>query len=318
VRIENTRVARPVALQHRCAFYTSPADLTRQLHPAVRSAIAAGTTVAIAAPRSTVEELFAEFGRIPQLVELDRPGRSAHSGQTVATERALELRELTVARGPIMMVNQHDSAYDGSDGSFWTELDAAFNVALAALPVELTCYYPDLPLHREITEGARSNHPSLLSSGFAHHNPAHQNPRTVLATHPAPVPALLGVPVLEKVFGAWQLNEVRAAIEEELLEAGYGLDRAEDVVLAVNEVATNAVEHGANEAHISLWLEPDGAVCEVVDRGTLADPLPGLVAPHSSVPRGRGIWIARQICDALHVWADDQGTHVRIHAGRPV
>ena len=55
-------------------------------------------------------------------------------------------------------------------------------------------------------------------------------------------------------------------------------------------------------------------LCEVHDDGPLADPLPGLRAPHPSDPRGRGLWIARQLCDLLHVWGDDAGTHVRIRA----
>ena len=50
--------------------------------------------------------------------------------------------------------------------------------------------------------------------------------------------------------------------------------------------------------------------CEVHDRGSLADPLPGLQAPHPSHPKGRGLWIARQLCDMLHIWSDADGTHV--------
>jgi anti-sigma regulatory factor (Ser/Thr protein kinase) len=87
-------------------------------------------------------------------------------------------------------------------------------------------------------------------------------------------------------------------------------------VLAVNEVATNAVEHGSGEAQIAIWIGADGLVCEVHDAGPLRDPLPGLQAPHPSDPRGRGVWIARQLCDSLHVWADSAGTHVRMRAAR--
>ena len=47
------------------------------------------------------------------------------------------------------------------------------------------------------------------------------------------------------------------------------------------------------------------------DRGVLGDPLLGLQAPHPAEPRGRGVWIARQLCDSLHVWANADGTHVR-------
>jgi hypothetical protein len=52
----------------------------------------------------------------------------------------------------------------------------------------------------------------------------------------------------------------------------------------------------------------------VHDAGTLDDPLPGLRAPHPAEPRGRGLWIARQLCDLLHVWRDAAGTHVRVRA----
>jgi anti-sigma regulatory factor (Ser/Thr protein kinase) len=87
-------------------------------------------------------------------------------------------------------------------------------------------------------------------------------------------------------------------------------------VLAVNEVATNAVEHGSGDAHLALWTGPGSRelLCEVHDGGRLLDPLPGLRAPHPSDPRGRGLWIARQLCDLLHVWGDHTGTHVRIRA----
>jgi anti-sigma regulatory factor (Ser/Thr protein kinase) len=131
---------------------------------------------------------------------------------------------------------------------------------------------------------------------------------------PAPAPVLLGPPELRLSFGAWQLHEVRGAVEDALLSANCPRERAEDVVLAVNEVATNAVEHGDSRAELFIWVDDDGVVCEVHDRGSLRDPLPGLAAPHSSNPRGRGVWIARQLCDSLHVWSDDRGTHVRMRA----
>jgi hypothetical protein len=34
--------------------------------------------------------------------------------------------------------------------------------------------------------------------------------------------------------------------------------------------------------------------------------------PHPNDPRGRGLWIARQLCELLHVWSDGRGTHVRL------
>lgn len=322
MKIENTRSTQTVALQHRCGFYSSHHHLVTQLTPMLATTLARGTTVALAVHPETARSVEHAFGRSDRLQRLSEPGPGCHSGQTLAARRARELRELVRDRGPVAMIGQHRSELDGPDGSFWTELDAAFGIALAEMPVELTCFYPEMPLHQSILDGARRTHPALLVGGTLLPNPEHQCPRTVLAAHPAPSPDLLGAPDLQIEFGAWQLNEMRDAIERALMQVGYGRTRAEDVVLAINEVATNAVEYGSPDARVHLWLDGDGttegAVCEVHDRGTLRDPLPGLAAPHSSDPRGRGVWIARQICESLHVWSDRSGTHVRLHAGRPV
>jgi anti-sigma regulatory factor (Ser/Thr protein kinase) len=315
MRIETTRSAVAIRLEHAAGYHRSDADLLAQLVPLAAAGLERGEPVAVALRPGTEWALHEELGRPPGLIPLSRPdGSDSTSGQTVAARRALELRELTSSTGgAVTLLTEHLASLDGADGR--TEFDAAVNVALAELPVRMTCFYPELPLHLEILDGARRNHPLLLVSGQMLHNPEHRYPRDVLAMRPAPAPALLGPPDHRMTFSAWQLHEVRSAVEAALLEADYGPTRAEDLVLAVNEVATNAVEHGAPEAELAIWTRTSGElVCEVHDHGVLSDPLPGLQAPHPSDPRGRGVWIARQLCDSLHVWADRRGTHVRMHA----
>jgi anti-sigma regulatory factor (Ser/Thr protein kinase) len=127
---------------------------------------------------------------------------------------------------------------------------------------------------------------------------------------------VLGPPDRRIGFDTWQLTAVREAVAQAARSVGCDRDRVDDLVLAVNEVATNAVEHGSGDARLDVWAGSSarGLVCEVHDGGRLGDPLPGLRAPHPSNPRGRGLWIARQLCDLLHVWTDVDGTHVRIRA----
>lgn len=315
--VETTRTSVPVRLQHVAGFFAAREHLLRQLVPLVESALQRGEPVAVAVSPPTEAALHAAVGNPPGLIVLPRPAEPyAESAQTVAADRARELRELTASAGPATMVSEHWSVLDGADGTFWTELDAALNVALADLPIELFCFFPEMPLHQAILDGALRNHPLLLGDGALRHNREHQSPRDVLAERPAAAPMLLGAPEVQLTFGAWQLGEVRDAVEKVLLAADYSSSRAEDVVLAVNEVATNAVEHGAGEARMCLWAGIEGFVCEIHDSGALRDPLPGLQAPHPSEPRGRGVWIARQLCDSLHVWADGRGTHVRMRAAR--
>jgi len=317
VKVETTRTAVSVRLQHAAGFHSSVAHLHSQLFPLVQAGLERGGPVAVAVSPDTESLLRAELGAPRGLIILPMPaGPDAGSGQTVAALRARELRELTASAGSATVVSEHWNALDGSDGSFWTELDAALNIALADLSIELTCFFPEMPLHQAILDGARRNHPQLLIDGRLHHNPDHLSPREVLRELPAAAPVLLGAPELQLTFGAWQLGEVREAVENVLAAAEYGATRAEDVVLAVNEIATNAVEHGANEARLYVWAGADGFICEVHDTGSLRDPLPGLQAPHPSDPRGRGVWIARQLCDSLHVWTDGRGTHVRMRAAR--
>jgi anti-sigma regulatory factor (Ser/Thr protein kinase) len=315
VRITSTPEA--TRLRHGVAFYDTEVDLLAQLVPVVEAALAAGRPIALALRPTTEAAL---RGRptwdLADAVALTRPdGPDGPSGQTLAARWARELRTLTAAgRQDVCVVIEHWDAFDGSDGGFWTELDAAANVALSDLPVAMTCFYPAYPLHEAVLSGARRNHRTVLRSGRIADNAEYLSPQEVLRASPAPAPMVLGPPDERRTFGAWALNEVRASVATMLLAAGFGRDRADDVVLAVNEIATNAVEHGPGDAEVYLWLDADGFVAEVHDRGVLGNPLLGLMAPHPAEPRGRGVWIARQLCDSLHVWANAEGTHVRLRA----
>ena len=305
-------------LRHSVAFHDSDAELMAQLLDVVTAALRTGEPLALALRPTTDRELRSALGGLPDAVQLARPGGlDGPSGQTLAARWARELRTMTsAAQRPVSVVAEHWGAYDGADGGFWTELDAAANIALSDLPVAMTCFYPTFPLHGSVLDGARRNHRLLLQGGRLLDNADYVPPHEVLRATPAPAPLLLGPPDLRRSFGAWALNEVRSDVEEAMQEAGFGHDRTEDVVVAVNEIATNAVEHGPGDAELCLWTDQEGLVVEVHDRGTLSNPLPGLVAPHPAEPRGRGVWIARQLCDALHVWADADGTHVRLRAAR--
>jgi anti-sigma regulatory factor (Ser/Thr protein kinase) len=328
VRVETTRSAGVVKLRHGVGFTASDADVVAQAAPLVAAAMARDEPVALAVRPTTEWALAAAVAESVPLVPdaaappqrgpvlLAHPDGPDRSGQTLAARWARELRTLTSGRPGVLVVVEHDADHDGLDGTFWTELDAALNVALTEVAATVVCLYPQFPLHLEVTEGARRNHPLLLEGGVLRHNPAHRGPREVLADRGCTAPKLLGPPDRRIGFDTWRLVAVREVVAQAARSAGCDGDRVDDLVLAVNEVATNAVEHGSGQAHLAVWTGPDTRelVCEVHDDGRLADPLPGLRAPHPSDPRGRGLWIARQLCDLLHVWADPEGTHVRIRA----
>ena len=256
-------------------------------------------------------------GGTASIVPLSLSDGPDHSGQTLAARWARELRALSRGRGGVTVIVEHDPDLDGIDGGFWTELDAALNVALADVAATVLCLYPQLPLHLEVADGARRNHPLVLADGALRHNPEHRGAREVLADRGGvPAPALLGPPDQRMGFDTWQLVEVRDTVARAAHAAGCDRDRVADLVLAVNEVATNAVEHGSGDAHLALWTARAAASCSArcTTAGGCSTRCPGC-GPRTRRSRGAaGLWIARQLCDLLHVWGDHAGTHVRIRA----
>ena len=110
------------------------------------------------------------------------------------------------------------------------------------------------------------------------------------------------------------LIDVRALVRTSASAAGLAPARVAEVVLAAHEVAMNAVTHGRGQGAVRVWNAGDELVCEVEDRGPgMLDPDAGLSPPDQSNPRGRGLWITRQLCDLVEVESAPGGTRVRLH-----
>ena len=89
-----------------------------------------------------------------------------------------------------------------------------------------------------------------------------------------------------------------------------------DLVLAVNEIAANSVEHGPGRGRLRLWITDRQLVAEVADLGRMDVPFPGMVTPRATGTRGRGLWLASELCDVLQVWSDERGTVFRLLINR--
>ncbi|TCK22995.1 ATP-binding protein [Pseudonocardia endophytica] len=306
--------ARTPRFRHGLVLHDGPQDAVSRMLPLACAVRDRGGRLALAVSDEVEAGLREHVGSdaVTSLTPLTRAARE--SGQTVAAWRARELRAMTSAGQEIVVLAEHDADLDGPDGSYWTEHEAALNISLGTLPVTQVCAYPQLPLHRVVSDAANANHPLLLYGAELVPNPDHRTPAEVFASMPVAAPYVLGPPDIFLRYNTFELSRVRRAVEDAVRESRLDRERAEDLVLAVNEIATNAVEHGSAQAELFVWASPDELVCELHDEGDLGLPLIGLAPPHPSQPRGRGTWIARQLCDALHVWRDDSGTHVRLLA----
>lgn len=133
-------------------------------------------------------------------------------------------------------------------------------------------------------------------------------------------------PAVDQTFDGDSLYAVRATVAAHASEAGIQEGRVRNVVLAVHELAANAVRHGAGQGRLRLWVTADGIRCEVTDAGTPAagadggdGPGPGSPAPGSPgagfpgaapwpVEHGHGLWLVREIADQVSLESGPSGT----------
>ncbi len=109
-----------------------------------------------------------------------------------------------------------------------------------------------------------------------------------------------------------EIARVRADVGALAVRAGFP-ERANDLVLALDEVIANAQEHGRAPISVEAWV--DGRiVVEVSDVGGGFD-RSRVWSGHPPTPfgqRGRGLWITRQLTDAVSIESGGRGTIVRI------
>jgi len=109
------------------------------------------------------------------------------------------------------------------------------------------------------------------------------------------------------------LSEVRALVRKHAIDAGLTEARANDLVLAVSEVAANTLRHTQSFGTLDIWHDADEVVCEVRDSGTITDPLAGRRLPPPDASGGHGLWLVHQVCDLVELRSDSRGTTVRMH-----
>ena len=126
-----------------------------------------------------------------------------------------------------------------------------------------------------------------------------------------------GEPSAVMDFKLADLQRVRRLVASKATACGLPAARADEIALAVNEIATNAVVHGRPPATVRIWAGDAELTCEVSDAGDgIKDTLAGQLAPAPDAVGGRGIWLARKLCEAVEI-RNGAGCTVTIHAAAP-
>ena len=191
--------------------------------------------------------------------------------------------------------------------------EALLNLAFAgAEDFWLLCPYDVDALDPGVIERAHHSHPVVVTDGGPRESAAYEDLPVVAAPFAQPLPDP-PADADELPFVSGTLASVRRLVKLRAEAAGMLAERAGDLVLAVNEVATNSIRHGGGGGVLRIWPAGDALICEVADAGRIADPLAGRQRPTSGQSGGHGLWLCNQICELVQLRTFATGSVVRLH-----
>ncbi|HEY2653598.1 MAG TPA: sensor histidine kinase [Solirubrobacteraceae bacterium] len=190
--------------------------------------------------------------------------------------------------------------------------EALVNLALAERDARVVCAYDLAAADERVAADVRRTHPQLVSphgkrsasADYAGPSGADPDPARGLEE---PRPPVEEIPVTP------ELRSLRQRVASSALTAPLSGPRRDDFVLAVNEAAINALEHGQAPRAARLWRKGGSVIAEVVARGRVDDPLVGRRTPEAHASRGRGLWIVNQLCDLVQLRHEGPTTKLRLH-----
>jgi anti-sigma regulatory factor (Ser/Thr protein kinase) len=308
------RVDRRDSFRHEAFVYKGEREFVDGASAFIREGVAAGEPTLVVVSASKIEllreELNGESGDV-LFADMDdvgsNPARIIPAWRDFVDEHSGGSRRLRGIGEPVCAARQgaelvechrHESllnlAFEDSHG-FW-----------------LLCPYDTDALDPEVIDEAARTHPVVVSAGARRESADYGGLEAATAPFSAPLDEPREV-AYESSFDAGSLGALRAGVGEQARRVGIPAGRADDLVLAVNEVATNSIRHASGTGRLRLWREIDKLVSEIRDQGMLDAPLAGRVRPTPGQAGGYGLWLANQFCELVQVRSFASGTVVRLH-----
>ena len=299
---------------HQALLYRDAGEFLAGTLPFVEGGLAAGEPVLVAVPGGNVDLLGGALGgsvdrvRFADMAQAGRnPGRIIPWVLHSFIEEHAGTRVRVIGE-PIW------SGRSAVEYPACVQHEALINTAFAGREATILCPYDTTALDGVALSDAERTHPELLGAGPWRTSPQYR-PDDVVAEYNRPLPS---VPHDATTFGfdAGGLAMTREFVGRYAAESGLGERRTVDLQLAINELITNAVVHGAGRGTLSVWSEPGMVAAEVTDKGRAVQPLAGRVPPAPERIGGRGLALVNYVSDLVRVHTSPAGTTVRLYLHR--
>jgi anti-sigma regulatory factor (Ser/Thr protein kinase) len=299
------------AFAHPALFYRGDDEYLAATSAFVRAGLAVGEPVAVSVPArnlALLRERLAEDAEAVTMLDMTQVGRNPGRiipGVLRAFADTHPGRRVRIIGEPIW-AGRTDTEYPAC-----VQHEALINAAFVGRAATILCPYDLDGLDAVVLADAHATHPVLVDADGERASTCYDPDRIVAAyNQPLPPP---GGDAVTMVFSTDTLAEVRRHTAERAVHAGLDPARIDDLVLAVNELATNSLVHGGGAGTLRVWTAGGHLVCEVSDTGRLTDPLAGRRPVPTASPGGRGLLMVNHIADLVRVHTDQHATTIRLH-----
>lgn len=301
---------------HQAAIYGSEEGFLAAVVPFLRRGAAAGEPTLVGFDQHDGRLVRDALGDTTGITFLPADG---YADPLTTLKANRELLGQYARSGPVRLAGRIPTDELRTNWYGWIRYEAAIGQVLAALPVRALCAYDSRCTPDAVLADVERSHPHLIDGdGRAHSNARFLDPATLL------VDRMRGTPdPLERTAPALELADPPISIARNAVTTLAGRTRlsAHDVdglVLAVNEIVTNAYKHGGPAVTLRAWANPERLIVTITDTGSgPAHPLAGLAPAADVTASGCGLWIAHQMCHRVDHVRHTDGFTVRLIAKAP-
>ena len=294
---------------HNALLYDGDAEYLAGTVPFITDGLAAGEPVAASVPTRQLALLREELGpvaadvRLLDMTEVGRnPGRVL-AGVLLAFAGAYPDRHVRIIGETVWPLRSPEEYPE------CVAQEALVNRAFTGRRATILCAYDVQGLDATAVADAAVTHPTLIDGGGSRDSDRYAPDSAISAANAAlPVPP----DALTCVVDMPDMSDLRRLAGTYAVGHGLSEDRAQDLVLALTELASNSLEHAHSRATVLLGGTGTRLVCQVRDTGHITDPLIGRRPAPPDQLRGRGLLLVNQLSDLVRVHTSPAGTTVEI------
>ena len=300
--------------EHRALVYSSADEYLDAVVPFVGEGVRAGDRVLVVSARENVRALTRALGgRDRGIDRRDSGDWYAAPGRTLRAYKRYVDRHNGSGRGVTIVGEPVWAGRSAAAVREWARYEALINLAFAGAATRILCPYDARVVPEAILEHAECSHPAVISGLGSRRSSRYLEPAAFFERLDRE-PLEAADPTTSALAVTKDLARVRRFVRSKVSHAGLHGDRIADLALAVHELAANALRHGGTPIELRIWTEPTAVVAEIADSGGgLGDRFAGHLEPGPAATGGRGLWMARQLCDLVEVRSTASGTVVRVH-----